>query len=111
MELDSNEMLVCNVSIIDEVNVPVMVEIDWGLPQLFSNESKVTASDVSGSGSTYSSTLAISNFVAEDSGEYSCTASVTPTSSRSGSGSGSGRASGMTVTTTEVTRLKTRKIA
>ena len=103
VELFSDEILVCIADIIDEIDVPVTVNIEWDFP-LFTNENEVSTSDVSQSGSTYTSVMTISNFTVRESGDYSCTASVTPVDSGS-----SGGVSDKIVNTTEYTHLRTRE--
>ena len=106
VELFSQQTLVCDVEIIDEVDVPIIVEIDWDLPIFFTNVNKVSISHISGSGSVYyGSTLTVDNFTLEDSGNYSCTASVTPVVD----GSGSIGVSDKTVSSTNKTHLRAGK--
>ena len=97
VELHSDHTLVCQVDIISEVDTPVSVEIEWDLPPFFSDASKASVSDVHGSGS---SVMSISDFTVRESGDYGCTASVTP----------GGGVSNKTVSTTEITRLRTGEI-
>ena len=78
VELHSDQTLVCEVEIIREIDVPVTVEIEWDLPPFFSDETKASISDTSGSGFSYSSMITISSFTLKESGNYSCTGSVTP---------------------------------
>ena len=103
MELFSDEILVCTADIIDEIDVPVTVNIEWDFP-LFTNENKVSLSDVSQSGSTYTLVMTISNFTVRESGDYSCTVSVTPVDSGSHGGM-----SNKIVSTTVHTHLRTRE--
>ena len=105
VELHSDHTLVCQVDIISEVDTPVSVEIEWDLPPFFSDASKASVSDVRGSGFSYSSVMSISNFTVRESGDYGCTASVTPVNAGSGGG-----VSNKTVKTTEITRLRTGEI-
>ena len=51
-----------------------------------------TAQSVMGSTTTYTSTAMVSSFGRDESGEYTCTATVTPTSPFFSSNSGSGMA-------------------
>ena len=106
VELHSHTTLVCEVEIITEVDVPVSVEIEWDLPPLLTDENTASISETSGSGFSYSSTLTISNFTVRESGDYSCTGSVTPVHSELGSGG----ASGKTVSTTETIALRTGRV-
>ena len=103
VELHSDHTLVCEVDIISEVDTPVLVEIEWDLPPFFSDASKASVSDVRGSGFSYSSLMSISKFTVGESGDYGCTASVTPVDTGTG-------VSSKTVSTTEITRLRTGKI-
>ena len=105
VELHSDRTLVCQVDIISEVDTPVLVEIEWDLPPFFSDASKASVSDVHGRGFSYSSVMSISNFTVRESGDYGCTASVTPVNAGSGGG-----VSNKTVSTTEITRLRTGEI-
>ena len=103
VELHSNQTLVCEVNITREIDVPVTVEIEWGLPPFFSDETKASISDTSGSGFSYSSMITISSFTLRESGNYSCTGSVTPVNT----GSGSRVVTDKTVSTTVVIQLRT----
>ena len=103
VELHSDHTLVCQVDIISEVDTPVSVKIVWDLPPSFSDASKASVSDVRGSGFSYNSVMSISNFTVGESGDYGCTASVTPFDTGTG-------ISKKTVSTTEITRVRTGKI-
>ena len=84
MNLFSVQTLRCEVNIIEEVDIPITVDIEWIPPPSFRNESKVTVSNITGHGAAYYSLLTINEYTITDSGNYTCIASATPTANTSG---------------------------
>ena len=85
----ANVTLTCIVELSPAVDVPVTVNTEWTGPYWFRTTN--TAQPVIGSTTTYTSTAMVSSFGRDQSGDYTCTATVSSTSSLlTSSGSHSG---------------------
>ena len=85
----SSPNLTCTVELSPAVDVPVTVNTVWTGPDGFMTTN--TAQPVMGSTTTYTSTAMVNSFGRDQSGVYTCTATVNSTSSfLTGSGSQSG---------------------
>ena len=84
MNITSTQTLRCDVGIIDEVDVPVTVDIQWNPPPFVSDHNKLSISDSTGDDSTYQSFLTIHDYSFIESGTYTCVASTTPLSGSTG---------------------------
>ena len=82
--------LTCTVELSTAVNVPVTVSTLWTGPDGFMTTN--TAQPVMGSTTTYTSTAIVSSFRRDQSGVYTCTATISSTSSFLSSNSQSGTA-------------------
>ncbi len=73
--------LTCEIILSPSVNTAVDVSVTWSGTQgeMLSTDGRVTVSDVTGS-NPYKSTLTLSSLVISDTGTYTCTASVGPSS-------------------------------
>ena len=74
----SDVTLTCTVKLSPAVDVPVTVNTMWTGPDRFMITN--TAQPVMGSATTYTSTAMVSSFGRYQSGNYTCTATVTPIS-------------------------------
>ena len=101
VKLFSVHKMICNIDLIDEVDVPVTVEFKW---YYGTDENRVTVSDFSGSGNAYSSVLTVKNFTERDSGIFLCEGFVTPAMSGSGE-----EVSGWTRSNIDYVQLRTGK--
>ena len=79
VNVGSTVTLTCTVELSPAVDVPVTVNTVWTGPDGFMNTS--TAQPVMGSTTTYTSTAMVSSFGRDQSGDYTCTATVNSTSS------------------------------
>ena len=84
VKLTSTQTLKCEVRIIEEVDVPIITDVQWIFPPSFHNESKLTASNTSDNEMMFSSFITINDYSFSDSGNYSCIASAIPTVNVSG---------------------------
>ena len=83
--------LTCTVEFSTAVDVPVTVNTVWTGPDRFMTTN--TAQSTMGNATTYTSTVMVNSFGRDQSGVYSCTATVSPLSSfLTGSGPQSGTA-------------------
>ena len=74
----TNVTLTCNVELDRLVDVPVTVDTEWTGPDSFNRN--ITAQQM-GNTTTYTSTVMVSSFGREQSGDYTCTATVGSVSS------------------------------
>ena len=74
----SNVTLTCTVKLSPSVDIPVTVNTMWTGPAGFSTTN--TAQAMAGSTTTYTSTAMVSSFGRDQSGNYTCTATVSSTS-------------------------------
>ena len=95
--IGSNVNLTCTVKLSSAVDVPVTVNTVWTGPAGFSTN--VTAQPVTGSTTTYTSTAIVRSFEREQSGNYTCRATLTFESSFV---EASGPKSGITLITTGI---------
>ena len=73
--IGSNVTLTCTVELSSEVDVPVTVNTVWTGPDGFSTN--ITAQPVMESNTTYTSTVIIKSFRRDQSGSYTCLATLT----------------------------------
>ena len=76
VNVGSTVTLTCTVELSPAVDVPVTVNTVWTGPNGFMTTS--TAQPVTGSTTTYTSTAMVSSFGRDQSGDYTCTTTVTP---------------------------------
>ena len=76
--IGSTVTLMCTVELSPAVDVPVTVNTVWTGPDGFNTTN--TAQPIMGSTTTYTSTTIVSSFGRDQSGDYTCTATVIPTS-------------------------------
>ena len=79
VNVGSTVTLTCTVELSPAVDVPVTVNTEWTGPEGFRTTN--TAQSVMGSTTTYTSTAMVSSFGRDQSGNYTCTATVSSTSS------------------------------
>ena len=79
VNVGSTLILTCTVELSPAVDVPVTVNTVWTGPDGFMTTN--TAQSVMGSNTTYISTAMVSSFGRNQSGDYTCTATVSSTSS------------------------------
>ena len=84
VKLSSTQTLKCEVRIIEEVDVPIITDVQWIPPPSLYNEIKLTASNTTCNDTMFSSFLTINDYSFDDSGNYSCIASAIPTTNTSG---------------------------
>ena len=73
--IGSNVTLTCTVKLSPAVDIPVTVNTVWTGPAGFSTN--ITAQPVTGSTTTYTSTAIVRSFEREQSGNYTCRATLT----------------------------------
>ena len=82
----TSQTLRCDANMIEAIDVPTTISIQWEPPAYIEDNNKLSISDITKVDSTYQSFLTVSDFDFTDSGPYTCLVSVTPLKSSSGGG-------------------------